>query len=123
LIAAGFPKPQTQIRVVDEYGTFVGRVDMGWEEWKVGIEYRRPLGAPPACGGHWTDPEQHARDIDRLANLAAQGWVIIRVSRDLLHYRPHVFLARVRDAARAAGWPHWGEIQLNARISWLDRVA
>ena len=28
LIAAGFPKPQTQIVVVDEYGSFVGRVDM-----------------------------------------------------------------------------------------------
>ena len=113
LIAAGFPKPQTQIVVVDEYGSFVGRVDMGWKEWKVGVEYDGPQ--------HWTDPDQHARDIDRLADLAAQGWVIIRVSRDLLRYRPHVFLARVRDAARAAGWQHWGEIRLDARISWLDR--
>jgi hypothetical protein len=111
LIAAGFPKPQTQILVVDEYGAFVGRVDMGWEEWKLGVEYDGPQ--------HWTDPEQHARDIERLANLAAQGWVIIRVSRDLLRYRSDVFLARVRDAARAAGWPHWDQIRLDARISWL----
>lgn len=111
LIAAGFPKPQTQIAVVDEYGEFVGRVDMGWEDWKVGVEYDGPQ--------HWTTPDQHAKDIDRLADLAAQGWVIIRVSRDLLRYRPHVFLARVRDAMRAAGWPHWGEIRLDARISWL----
>jgi hypothetical protein len=111
LIAAGFPNPQTQIRVVDEYGSFVGRADMGWEDWKVGIEYDGPQ--------HWTDPEQHARDIDRLAELAAQGWVIIRVSRDLLRCRPHVFLARVQDAVRAAGGSHWGEIRLNARISWL----
>lgn len=113
LIAAGFPKPQTQIVVVDEYGSFVGRVDMGWEEWKVGVEYDGPQ--------HWTDPDQHARDIDRLARLAAQGWVIIRVSRNILRYRPNVFLARVRDAVRAVGWPHWGEIQLDARISWLDQ--
>jgi hypothetical protein len=113
LIAAGFPKPQTQILVVDEHGAFVGRVDMGWEQWKVGVEYDGPQ--------HWTDPEQHARDIDRLANLAAQGWVIIRVSRDILRYRPHVFLARVRDAVRVAGWPHWGEIRLDARISWLEQ--
>jgi hypothetical protein len=111
LIAAGFPKPQTQILVVDEYGAFVGRIDMGWREWKVGVEYDGPQ--------HWTSPEQHARDIDRLADLAAQGWQIIRVSRDLLRFRPHVFLARVRDAMRAAGWPHWGEIRLDARISWL----
>ncbi len=113
LIAAGFPKPQTQIVVVDEYGEFVGRVDMGWKEWKVAVEYDGPQ--------HWDDPDQHARDIDRLANLAAQGWVIIRVSRDLLRYRPHVFLARVRDAMRAAGWPHWGDIRLDARISWLEQ--
>jgi hypothetical protein len=113
LIAAGFPKPQTQILVVDEYGSFVARVDMGWEEWKVGVEYDGPQ--------HWTDPEQHGRDIDRLADLAAQGWVMIRVSRDILRYRPHVFLARARDAVRAAGWPHWDEIRLDARISWLEQ--
>jgi hypothetical protein len=111
LIAAGFPKPQTQVVVVDEYGEFVGRVDMGWAEWKIGVEYDGPQ--------HWTDPDQHARDIDRLAKLAAQGWVIIRLSRDHLRYRPHVFLARVRDAARMAGWPHSDEIRLDARISWL----
>jgi Protein of unknown function (DUF559) len=112
LIAAGFPKPQTQIVVTDEYGEFVGRVDMGWEEWKIGVEYDGPQ--------HWTAPEQHARDIDRLADLAAQGWMIIRVSRDLLRYRPHVFLARVQSAMRAAGWPRWDEIRLDARISWLE---
>jgi uncharacterized protein DUF559 len=112
LIAAGFPKPRTQIVVVDEFGEFVGRVDMGWEQWKVGVEYDGPQ--------HWDDPDQHARDIDRLAKLAAQGWLIIRLRRDHLRYRPHVFLARVRDAARAAGWPHWHEIRLDARISWLD---
>jgi hypothetical protein len=112
LIAAGFPKPQTQIVVVDERGEFVARVDMGWKEWKVGIEYDGPQ--------HWDDPDQHALDIDRLAKLAAQGWVIIRLSRDHLRYRPDVFLARVQDAARAAGWPQWHRIRLDARISWLD---
>ena len=112
LIAAGFPRPRTQIVVVDEYGSFVGRIDMGWDEWKVGVEYDGPQ--------HWDDPEQHARDIDRLANLAAQGWLIIRVSRDLLRFRPHVFLARVRDAMREAGWPYSDDIRLDARIAWLD---
>lgn len=112
LTAAGFPKPTTQIVVLDPTGTFVGRIDMGWEEWKVGVEYDGPQ--------HWDDPDQHARDIDRLANLAAQGWLIIRVSRDLLRYQPHVFLARVRDAMHAAGWPEWERVRLDARISWLD---
>ncbi|RAV11965.1 hypothetical protein DQP55_12750 [Mycolicibacterium sp. GF69] len=112
LIAAGFPRPQTQILVVDGYGSLVGRIDMGWEEFKVGVEYDGPQ--------HWDDPEQHARDIDRLAELAAQGWLIIRVSRDLLRYRSHVFLGRVRDAMAARGWPQWERARLDARISWLD---
>jgi hypothetical protein len=112
LIAATFPRPRTQIVVVDDSGAFVGRIDMGWDDWKVGVEYDGPQ--------HWDDPEQHARDIDRLADLAAQGWVIIRVSRDLLRYRPHVFLARVRDAMRAAGYLYCTDVRLDARISWLD---
>lgn len=112
LMAAGFPRPRTQILVVDDVGMFVGRIDMGWVEWRVGIEYDGPQ--------HWDDPEQHARDIDRLAGLAAGGWTIIRLSRDLLRNRPHVFLARVRDAMRAAGWAEWAAIRVDAQISWLD---
>lgn len=112
LIAAGFPPPETQIVVVDEYGQFVGRIDMGWKEWMLGVEYDGPQ--------HWT-VAAHAHDIDRLAELAAQGWTIIRVSRDILRYRPHVFLTRVREAMRAAGWPHCDQIRVDAQISWLDR--
>ncbi|TFV57696.1 hypothetical protein E4P42_14750 [Mycobacterium sp. PS03-16] len=114
LIAAGFPRPETQIVVVDAYGAFVGRIDMGYREHQVGVEYDGPQ--------HWDDPGQHARDIDRLAELAAQGWVIIRVSRDIMRYRRVVALRRTRDAMRAAGWPHWAEVRLDARLS-LERGA
>lgn len=114
LIAAGFPRPQTQIVVCNEFGDFVGRIDMGFTEWKVGIEYDGPQ--------HWTDPDIQAHDIDRLADLAAEGWVIIRVSRDLLRYRPHVFLARVQEAMRAAGWPRWDEVRLDAHIAGVAHI-
>jgi very-short-patch-repair endonuclease len=99
LMTAGFPRPQTQIIVVDQRGRFVARIDLGWRECKVGVEYDGPQ--------HWTDSAQHARDIDRLAELQACGWRIVRASRDLLRYRPQVFLDRVhearRDAARSMG--------------------
>ena len=107
LITAGFPRPETQILIYDEFGYFVGRIDMGWREWKVCVEYDGPQ--------HWTDPGQHARDIDRLADLHAQGWNIVRVSRDILRYRPEVFIARVREAMRTAGWPDHARIRLDAR--------
>ncbi|OBK26023.1 hypothetical protein A5634_25180 [Mycobacterium asiaticum] len=96
LVDAGLPKPQTQIRVYNEYGDFVARIDMAFEEFRVGIEYDGVQ--------HWTDAEQRARDIDRHAALIDLGWTIIRVSSELLRYRLGTFIARVVAALQAAGW-------------------
>jgi hypothetical protein len=95
LIASGLPRPQTQIEVRGDWGTVLARIDMGWEEWKVGVEFD---GAQ-----HWTNPAQRTHDIDRLAELEARSWTIIRVSADLLRYRPDVVVARILRALRAAG--------------------
>jgi hypothetical protein len=97
LVRSGLPRPQTQIEVLNEWGAVLARIDIGWEEWKVGVEFD---GAQ-----HWTDPVQRTRDIDRLAELEARGWAIIRVSADLLRHRPHVVVARTRSALLAAGCP------------------
>lgn len=93
LVDAGLPPPRTQI-VVDDW-----RVDMGWEEFKVGIEYDGTH--------HWTDPRQHRRDIDRLAELLARGWLIVRVSAEMLRYHRDVVVGRTCAALRQAGaeWP------------------
>ena len=96
LIEAGLPTPSTQIGVSHD-GIFVARLDMGWAEWKVAVEFD---GAQ-----HWTDPAQRTRDIDRWAELEALGWRIVRVSADLLRNRPRLVIARVLDALRAAGAP------------------
>ncbi|WP_445168651.1 endonuclease domain-containing protein [Mycolicibacterium sp. Dal123E01] len=96
LVSAGLPSPRTQIPVCDR-GCVIARIDMGWEEFLVGVEFD---GAQ-----HWTDPAQRTWDIDRLAQLEALGWRIVRVSADLLRHRPAVLTARVLDALRAAGAP------------------
>jgi hypothetical protein len=96
LIDAGLPTPQTQIRVCDEYGDFVARIDMGYEDLRVGVEYDGPQ--------HWTDPKQRDRDIDRYCALLDLGWTIIRVSGELVRYRQGTFIARVVAAMHAAGW-------------------
>jgi hypothetical protein len=96
LIDAGFPAPRTQIPVVGPGGYLIARVDMGWEEWFVGVEYD---GAQ-----HWMDAVQRTRDIDRLAELADCGWTIIRVSSDMLRYRRGNLVHRVGAALTAAGW-------------------
>jgi very-short-patch-repair endonuclease len=82
--------------VFDAYGNLIGRVDMGYEDFRVGIEYDGPQ--------HWTDPARRARDIGRQANLEAEGWIIIRVSSDLLRYGQATFIARVRTAMQSRGW-------------------
>lgn len=93
LIDGGLPRPTTQIEV-DKW-----RIDMGYEEFKVGVEYDGFQ--------HWTDPRQHQYDIDRLAELLARGWLIVRVSADMLRYRRDVILSRTCGALRRAGaeWP------------------
>ena len=84
LVRDGLPRPVTQVQVGKR------RIDMGWPEWKVGVEYD---GAQ-----HWTDPERHAEDIERLEYLAAQGWTIVRVSARQLRYDRPGIVMRVRRA-------------------------
>lgn len=92
----GMRPTRTQIEVFD--GTFlVGRIDMGWPEWKVGVQYDGIQ--------HWIDPDQRTRDIDQTVEYEDLGWRIIRVGADLLRYRQPVIIARTRAALRAAGGP------------------
>jgi hypothetical protein len=97
LIGAGLPRPQTQIVVRDDFGDAFARVDMGWQQCKVGVEYDGVQ--------HW-DPESRAYDIDRHARLLVQGWRIVRVSADILRYRPQTIVVRTCAALAEAG-VHW----------------
>jgi hypothetical protein len=95
LVDAGLPRPQTQIKVFGNYGEFIARVDMGYDEVKVAIEYD---GAQ-----HWTDPAVRQRDIDKQFEMTALSWFTIRVSRDLLKYRRATYVARVENVLRERG--------------------
>jgi Protein of unknown function (DUF559) len=94
LVAAGLPPPETQIEFTDEFGTARIRVDMGWREWRVAVEYDGVQ--------HWADRYQRAWDIDRIAILEAMGWAVVRISAEMLS-RPEVIIERVRSKLRAAG--------------------
>ncbi|OAT70273.1 hypothetical protein AWB85_02575 [Mycobacteroides immunogenum] len=93
VVRAGFPIPQTQLVVRNRFGDFVARLDMGWEDHKVGIEFD---GAQ-----HWTSAHQRTRDIDRATELADEGWRIIRVSSDMVRHRAGTIVARVAEAFTA----------------------
>jgi hypothetical protein len=89
LVRDGLPRPVTQILVTNPRGRS-RRIDMGWPDWKVGVEYDGEQ--------HWTNPDIHAEDIERLEFLASQGWIIVRVSARQLRYARAEILRRVRRA-------------------------
>lgn len=97
LLKNGFPRPQTQVRVLGANGFVVARLDLGWRQWQVGVDFE---GAH-----HWTDPEQFTRDIERYALLSELGWVDIRLTSGMLHNTPGRFLDRVAAALLARGCP------------------
>lgn len=69
LVNAGLPRPATQIEVVD--GGWRARLDMGWEDLKVAVEYDGDH--------HRADRRQYLKDIRRLERLQQLGWIVIRV--------------------------------------------
>ena len=70
LIEAGFPRPQTQIPVLENgYPRYY--LDMGWEEFMVAVEYDGEQ--------HRTDTRQYRGDIARSEFLDGLGWRRIRV--------------------------------------------
>lgn len=84
IVRDGLPRPVTQVPVGRR------RVDMGWPQWKVGVEYDGEQ--------HFANPDDYANDIERLEYLAAQGWAIIRVSARQLRYDRPGILGRIRRA-------------------------
>lgn len=87
LLDDGLPRPQTQIRVADEWGELVAYLDMGWEELMVAVEYDGEQ--------HRNDRRQYSWDIRRKEILERLGWTVIRV---LAGDRPTDILRRVRAA-------------------------
>lgn len=72
IVRAGFPRPQTQLRVYDQYGALIGEVDMGWRELKIAVEYEGDQ--------HRTSRRVFHKDIRRVDALLEQGWIVIRVT-------------------------------------------
>jgi very-short-patch-repair endonuclease len=95
LIESSLPRPATQIPVKNEYGKVVRRIDMGYPEWKVGVEYDGEQ--------HFTNPDDYANDIERLEFLASKRWTIVRVSARQLRYERPQIVNRVRSALARAG--------------------
>jgi hypothetical protein len=73
-IRAGYPPPETQIPVYNEYGVLVAVLDMGWRDIMVAADYE---------GDHHRSRDRFNKDIRRHDEVTDLGWIDIRVtSRD-----------------------------------------
>lgn len=92
LIDAGFPRPTTQILVLDGR-RLVAELDMGWEEFMVAAEYDGDY--------HRTNRKRYAWDIKRQRKLERLGWIDIRVINE---DREDDIIARVDEAMNSRGF-------------------
>jgi uncharacterized protein DUF559 len=95
ICTAGLPRPRTQVVVRACSGVVIARLDLGWDRWRVGVEYD---GAQ-----HWLDATQRSDDLRRGNALAVAGWTVLRVNATGL--RTGRFLDELRAVLHAAGAP------------------
>ncbi|PRC46072.1 hypothetical protein C6A85_91950, partial [Mycobacterium sp. ITM-2017-0098] len=99
VIDSGFPVPATQIPVIDEDGRYVRRLDFGWQDYTVAVEYDGEQ--------HQSDREQYLKDRRVLPTLRRLGWHIIAVVKE---DDPVEVIGALTRALRARGWR--GTIQI-----------
>ncbi len=96
LVWAGLPEPRLNIDIYNDSGTFLGRCDMVYDEWRVIVEYDGDH--------HRTDPRQFDNDLIRVDALAADGWRVVRISKTSFFGNPDDVVRRVGVALMQAGW-------------------
>lgn len=96
LAAAGLPEPEVNGEIRDAGGRFLALGDLVFRGYRVLAEYDGEQ--------HRTDGRQYGRDVDRLEDLAAAGWRVVRFTRQHRGLARLERIERVRLALRAAGW-------------------
>lgn len=96
LVDAGLPEPAVNRWILDPLtGNRIHRGDLTYEEFRLTLEYE---------GRHHSDPEQVARDIDRLERLEAADWKEIRFSDRHARNGWRRAIERTRSALEGRGW-------------------
>ena len=89
IIDAGLPEPVVDFDVLDDFGGFLGRVDLAYPQWRIAIEYE---------GAHHGADGQRESDVDRYAGLEQEGWRVVRVTWRMVFQHPETIVRRVRAA-------------------------
>ncbi|WP_431964191.1 hypothetical protein [Nocardia sp. bgisy134] len=89
-IDAGLPRPEPQVDVLTSNG--LRRLDLGWPEWRIGLEY-------DSAAWHSGDAAA-ARDDLRHNWLSADGWTVYYATASDVYLRPENFVEPIRCAMR-----------------------
>jgi hypothetical protein len=94
MVQSGLPPPVPQCPVMVA-ARVVFHLDLGWPEYRVGLEY----------DGKWhASADQLNRDRRRLNQLASAEWIVLHVTADRLRRDFGGLISEVRQALRARGW-------------------
>ena len=92
LAQAGLARLETQVVVRNARGAFVARVDLGWKELQIAIEY----------DGAWhrSTFAQISRDRERHDAIEAVGWIVVHVTAEQMRDDFNGVVVRIRAARR-----------------------
>jgi hypothetical protein len=93
LTTSRLPTPQPQVPVLDRWGVARVHGDLGYEEYRLVLEFE---------GRQHADVDQFGRDIDRYSLMTADGWAVLRFAKRHLHRS--VVLDRTCRALMSRGW-------------------
>lgn len=74
VIKHGFPRPQTQLPVYDEFGVLVAVFDLGWQDMMIAMDYEGDH--------HRVDRRRFNHDIRKAETVAVMGWTDLRVTAE-----------------------------------------
>jgi hypothetical protein len=109
LEVAGLPRPEVNVDVHDEAGTFLACSDLAYLAWRLLLEYEG--------GQHFADAAQIASDVDRYARLRRDDWSYVQVTKrhlalptSMVRHVHRELVARGYDGPPPVFGPRWDEL-------------
>jgi hypothetical protein len=91
VIDGGLPVPELQIWIVDHAGRRRYRLDLGYRDRRIGLEFD---------GTEFHGPEREAHDVARRRWIEARGWIVLVFRSDDVFVTPQATLDRIAAAIR-----------------------